>query len=243
MRWIIAVLGFVLLAHPEFSVAATTLPSLFQIGKSAELSPVLSTFLFLTALSAIPAMMIAVTAFTRIIIVFSMLRHALGMQQTPPNSVLITLAFFLTLFTMNPVIQEIKTTAYDPYQKGTLTEQAALETGFKPLRAFMIRQTHEEDLLAILDIAKASRPKTAEDISTLHLIPAFMLSELKSAFQIAFVIFLPFLLIDLVVSSILMALGMVMVPPTTLSLPLKVLLFVLIDGWALVTTTLVGSFH
>lgn len=205
-------------------------------------APALKIFLLLSALSFLPAAVIAVTAFTRIIVVLSMLRFAFGMQQTPPNSILITLALFLTLFTMFPVIEQVNQTAIQPYLTEKINTVEAIEQALIPVRKFMISQTRESDLAVILKIANTTPPASADDIKTIHLVPAFMLSELKTAFQIGFVIFLPFLLIDLVVASILMSLGMIMLPPTTISLPIKVLMFLLIDGWALVTQSLLASF-
>lgn len=207
-----------------------------------DISPVLQTFVFMTALSILPVLIISLTSFTRIIVVLSLLRQALGLQQSPPNSVLITLALFLSLFTMLPTIGAIKTAAYEPYFRNQIQFNEAMTLGFGPLKEFMVRQTHEADLAMILDVAKAPRPKSVEEIQAIHLIPAFMLSELKTAFEIGFVIYLPFLLIDLVVAAILMSLGMIMVPPTTISLPLKIMLFVLIDGWALVARALLESY-
>jgi flagellar biosynthetic protein FliP len=153
------------------------------------------------------------------------------------------LALFLTLFTMQPVLQQINQQAFEPYMSGKLAPQRAAETALEPLRAFMIRQTREQDLALMVEISGSPVPKTEAEVQTLHLIPAFMLSELRSAFQIGFIVFLPFLLIDLIVSSVLMSMGMFMVPPVVISLPVKVLMFVLIDGWNLVVRSLVGSFH
>ena len=172
-----------------------------------------------------------------------MIRHGLGMQETPPNNVLISLALFLTLFTMMPVISEMNTSAYQPFMANKLDMDHALQLGVKPLREFMIRQTREPDLALMVDLSKGKQPRTVEDISLVQLIPAFMLSELKSAFQIGFVVLLPFLLIDLIVATVLMAMGMVMVPPVMISLPLKILMFVLIDGWNLVVRSLISSFN
>lgn len=197
----------------------------------------------LTVLSLAPAVLVVMTSFTRIIIVLAMLRHALGMQETPPNTVLVSLALFLTLFTMLPAITQINEQAATPYMNGRISLERAVDRGIKPLREFMIRQTREQDLRLMLDVAKAELPETVEDVKTLHLIPAFMLSELKTAFQIGFVVFLPFLLLDLIVSTVLMSMGMLMVPPMMISLPLKVLMFVLIDGWNLVVKATLGSFH
>jgi flagellar biosynthetic protein FliP len=197
----------------------------------------------LTVLSIAPALLIAVTSFTRIIIVLSMLRHALGTQETPPNTVLVTLALFLTLFTMMPVLEEINQHAFQPYMAGTLSAQQTMESGLQPLRSFMIRQTREQDLALMVEVSHSPTPQSESDVSTLHLIPAFMLSELRSAFQIGFIVFLPFLLVDLLVSSVLMSMGMFMVPPVVISLPIKVLMFVLIDGWNVLVRSLISSFH
>jgi flagellar biosynthetic protein FliP len=205
-------------------------------------SPVLRNFVALSMLSLIPVMLIGMTAFTRIVIVLSLLRHALGLPQTPPNSVIVALSICLTYFTMAPVVDEIDKVALTPYLAEQIDTREALERGAVPLRQFMIRQTRESDLRAVLDMARAPAPKSVEDIAMRHLAPAFLLSELKTAFQIGFVIFLPFLMIDLVVGSVLMALGMIMVPPATISLPLKILLFVLIDGWVLVSRALLSSY-
>jgi flagellar biosynthetic protein FliP len=188
-------------------------------------------------------MVIALTSFTRIIVVLSLMRNALGLQQTPPNSVLITLAMFLTLFSMNPVFQSAKQAALDPYLRHEIAAPVAVERAFEPFKLFMIKQTREEDLLAVIHMSKLAPPKSVDEIGALQLVPAFMLSELRTAFQIGFVIFLPFLLIDLVVAAILMALGMIMLPPTTISLPLKILLFLLINGWALLAQALLSSYH
>lgn len=211
-------------------------------GSGDEIATAIKIVLGLTVLSLAPAILIAMTAFTRIIIVLSMLRHAFGMQQTPPNTVIISLALFLTLFTMLPTLKSINEHAYQPYMEGDLDTQAAMTNGLSHFRDFMIKQTREEDLMLMVDIAKSERPSSVADIDTILLVPAFLLSELKSAFQIGFVIFLPFLLLDLVVASILMSMGMLMVPPMMISLPIKVLMFVLIDGWNLVVYSLISSF-
>ncbi len=208
----------------------------------AETASAIKIILALTVLSLAPAILIVMTSFTRIVIVLSMLRQAFGMQQTPPNTVIISLALFLTIFNMMPSLQKIQTDAFQPYIAGEMETQEAFDIGVGQLRGFMIRQTREADLMLMVEISKSERPKSMEDISTFQLIPAFMLSELKSAFQIGFVIFLPFLLIDLVVASILMSMGMMMVPPMMISLPIKVLMFVLIDGWNLVVYSLLNSF-
>ena len=197
----------------------------------------------LTVLALLPALLVCVTAFLRIIIVLSMLRHAIGLPETPPNTVLLGLALFLTLFTMSPVLQQLNDNALQPFMAGRMNVETAYEKGSGPLREFMIRQTREQDLALMVDISKAKRPESISDVGNVQLVPAFMLSELRAAFQIGFVIFLPFLLIDLIVSSVLMALGMMMMPPTTVALPVKILMFILVDGWALVLKALMGSFH
>ncbi|WP_199611766.1 flagellar type III secretion system pore protein FliP [Flocculibacter collagenilyticus] len=207
-----------------------------------DLAPELKILFTLTALSILPALLIAMTAFTRIVIVLSLLRQALGLMQTPPNVVIITLAFFLTWFAMQPVFNKVKDDAITPYLKEEISASLALDNGIQPFRQFMISQTKEEDFAAVLDMAKHPVPNSADEIEIQHLIPAFLLSELKTAFQIAFVIFIPFLLIDLIVASTLMALGMIMVPPISIALPIKIMLFILIDGWTLVTQSLLGSF-
>jgi flagellar biosynthetic protein FliP len=184
----------------------------------------------------------SMTAFVRIVIVLSMLRHALGMQDTPPNTVIISLALFLTLFTMSAPLQQIQKNAYDPYMSGEISTEKAAQAALAPLRGFMVRQTREQDLALMVELAHAEAPKRVEDVNMIQLIPAFMLSELRAAFQIGFVIFIPFLLIDLIVSSALMSLGMMMVPPASIALPLKILMFVLIDGWNIVVRALVGTF-
>jgi flagellar biosynthetic protein FliP len=214
-------------------------------GKSSDsqqIATALKILLGLTVLSLAPALLVVMTSFTRIIVVLAILRHAFGMQQTPPNTVLISLALFLTLFNMMPVFKDINQNAFQPYMNGELATQGAFDNSMKPMREFMIRQTREKDLALMIELAKEEMPSSIDEVSSVMLIPAFMLSELKTAFQIGFVIFLPFLLIDLVVASILMSMGMLMVPPMMISLPIKILMFVLIDGWALVVNSLMNSF-
>ena len=205
-------------------------------------SPALRNFVVLSMLSLIPVLLIGMTSFTRIIIVLSLVRHAIGLPQTPPNSVLVTLAICLTYFSMAPVINQVNQTAITPYLQNQITASAAVDAGARPIRTFMVRQTRESDLRAVLQMAHAPAPKTIDDIRFSELMPAFLLSELKTAFQIGFVLFLPFLLIDLVVGAALMALGMIMVPPSTISLPLKLLLFVLVDGWVLLSKALLSGY-
>ena len=212
-------------------------------AQPGEVATALKVVLGLTVISLAPAFLIALTSFTRIVIVLSMLRHAIGMPETPPNTVLITLSLFLTLFTMMPVFERVNEEAYQPFVAGTIDTATAFDKGLVPLREFMIRQTRESDLALMVEVSRRPPPESPQEVSTVLLIPAFMLSELKSAFQIGFVIFLPALLIDLVASSVLMSMGMFMVPPVMISLPIKVLMFVLIDGWNIVLRSLVASFN
>jgi flagellar biosynthetic protein FliP len=218
-----------------------------QLGSAASLSgdtsAALRIVLGLTLLAVLPALIVSVTAFLRIIIVLSMLRHAIGMPETPPNTVLIGLALFMTLFTMSPVLDQVNREALQPFMDGKVSAEAGFSKASRPIRDFMIRQTREQDLALMIELSKAPVPASVEDVGNVQLIPAFMLSELRTAFQIGFVVFLPFVLIDLVVSSVLMALGMMMMPPITIALPLKVLVFVLIDGWGVLLKALVGSFN
>lgn len=230
-------------------MAASLLPAVAwadpwrDMAGQGDVAPALRQVMTLTLLSLIPALLIAMTSFTRIVIVLSMVRGALGLQQTPPNVVIITLSLFLTLFSMSPVLQAAKEQGVDPWLAKTADTGTALAAGFQPFKEFMIRQTREGDLRAVVHMAGAPQPHNLAEVQPMHLIPAFMLSELRTAFQIGFVIFLPFLMIDLVVAAILMALGMIMVPPATVSLPLKILLFLLINGWVLVAQALLGSYR
>jgi flagellar biosynthetic protein FliP len=199
--------------------------------------------LVLTLASLIPAVAICMTPFIRIVVVLSMIRHAFGMPETPPNQVLISLALFLTAFTMLPTAAAVNTTALQPFLNGELAIQEAMDRGSSPLREFMLRQVHDKDLKTVYDIARKPLPERASEVGLMELTSAFMLNELRVSFKIGFVILLPFLLIDLVVSSVLLSLGMLMVPPSTISLPIKVLMFVLIDGWSLILQGVVGSFR
>jgi flagellar biosynthetic protein FliP len=228
---------------PAEQLPATATRSVSGTQANGETAQALRVVLGLTVLALLPALLVCVTSFLRTIIVLSMLRHALGMQETPPNTALTGLALFLTLFIMSPVLQKVNTEAFQPFMAGKMSMENAYKKGSAPLRDFMVRQTREQDLALMIELSKAPTPQTMEDISNVQLVPAFMLSELRAAFQIGFVVFLPFLLIDLVVASILMSLGMMMIPPSTISLPFKILMFVLIDGWALLLKGLVGSFH
>ena len=211
-------------------------------GEPETVSNSLKILALLTILSLAPAIVIITTSFTRIIIVLSMLRHAFGMPSTPPNTVIIGLALLLTLFTMTPVIDQIQEKSLQPYIDKQIDDTTALNNASAPVREFMISQTRDKDIALVLELANEDVPDSADDVSMTQLVTAFLLSELQTAFQIGFVIFLPFLAIDLIVASILMSMGMMMVPPMTISLPIKILMFVLIEGWALVAQALVSSF-
>ena len=197
----------------------------------------------LTLLAVLPGVLLAVTGFTRILIVLGFVRNALGTPTMPPNQILIGIAFFLTLFVMAPTLRVVENVAVKPYLAHRLTEKQAIERGLEPLRAFMFKQTRDSDLALFVRLAHEKRPRTRADVPTHVLVPAFVISELRTAFQIGFLIYLPFLIIDMVVASTLMSMGMMMLPPVLISLPFKVLLFVLVDGWHLVVQSLVGSFH
>lgn len=206
-------------------------------------SDIVRTIVVLTVVALIPALLLSMTSFIRIIITLSMVRHAFGMPETPPNPVLISLALFLTAFSMGPTADAINRETLQPYLAGKLGLEQAMERGSKPLRAFMLAQTSDADIEAIYGIAHVTPPSRPEDVELTKLAPAFIINELRASFTIGFVILLPFLLIDLVVSAILLALGMMMVPPSTISLPIKLLMFVLIDGWSLIIQGVLGSFR
>lgn len=210
--------------------------------KPGQVAVVLQIFALLTVLSLAPAILIMLTSFTRIAIVLSVLRQALGTHQMPPNQIILGLSLFLTFFIMTPVWQKVNQQALQPYLKKEITQKQALEQAFKPIRKFMFKQTREKDLALLLDISKVARPKNTDDIPTSVLIPSFVISELKTAFQIGFLIYVPFLIIDMVVASVLLSMGMMMLPPIMISLPFKLMLFVLADGWYLVVGSLVKSF-
>lgn len=221
------------LALPATAIAA---PAAEATSEAVRIAVVLA------VLAVIPAILISMTSFVRIVIVLAMVRHAFGMPQTPPNAVLTSLALFMTAFIMAPTLTAVHESALQPFLEGRAEIADLMETGGAPLREFMLSHTRDSDLEVIYAISSTPLPNSAEDVDLLKLTPAFMLNELRVAFTIGFVILLPFLLIDLVVASILLSLGMMMVPPATISLPIKVLMFVLIDGWSLVMEGLLGSF-
>lgn len=216
-----------------------------EVGTAEEPQEIVGTvqlLILLTLLAVVPAVILLMTSFTRVVIVLSFIRSALATQQTPPNQVLIGLALFLTFFIMAPVYRQVSAEAVQPYLEGEISQEEALEIGAAPIREFMYRQTREKDLALFLNIAQAERPQTRDSLELHILIPAFIISELKTAFQMGFLVFIPFLIIDMVVASTLMSMGMFMLPPVMISLPFKLLLFVLADGWHLVVKSLVESF-
>jgi flagellar biosynthetic protein FliP len=224
------------IATPFFTIGVN------NADKSMAPTVTLQIFLLMTVLSLAPAILIMVTSFTRIVIVLSLLRRALGTMQMPPNQVMIGLALFLTLFIMTPVWQEIDKTALQPYLGNKIDNQQALQNAAVPLRDFMFKQTREKDLGLFVNIAKLEKPKTVKDIPISVLIPSFIISEVKTAFQIGLLLYVPFLIIDMVVASVLLSMGMMMLPPIMVSLPFKLMLFVLADGWFLLVGSLVKGF-
>lgn len=213
-----------------------------QSDEPQEVVDSIKLLVILTILSLAPAIIILMTSFTRIVVVLSFTRNALATQQTPPNQVLIGLALFLTFFIMAPVYSEIKTNALDPYLANSISQEEAFERASKPIKEFMFKHTREKDLALFVNLSKMDRPSNKDDIPLTVLVPAFVISELKTAFQMGFIIFIPFLVIDMVVASTLMSMGMFMLPPVMVSLPFKLLLFVMVDGWYLVVKSLVESF-
>lgn len=214
-----------------------------QAGGGTAYTLPIQTLLFLSALSFLPAILLMMTAFTRIVIVLSLLRQALGTMQAPPNQVIVGLSLFLTFFVMSPVLDKIYTQAYQPYSEQKMTFNQALEKGAVPLKEFMLKQTRQKDLAFFIEASGSAKPNGPEDVGLKVLVPAYVTSELKTAFQIGFLVLIPFLVIDLVVATVLMAMGMMMVSPVVISLPFKLMLFVLVDGWTLLMGSLIQSFY
>jgi flagellar biosynthetic protein FliP len=222
-------------------------PAFISVGldqnpQPGKMAVVLQIFLLMTILSLAPAILIMLTSFTRVVIVLSLLRRALGTMQMPPNQVIIGLALFLTFFIMTPVWNQVNQNALQPYLNEQIDQQQALQKAAEPLRNFMFKQTREKDLALFVDIAKVERPKDMDDLPISVLIPSFIISEVKTAFQIGLLLYVPFLIIDMVVASVLLSMGMMMLPPIMISLPFKLMLFVLADGWNLLIGSLVRSF-
>ncbi len=228
-------------ALADNGLTALTVHTAANGGQSYSLS--LQLLALMTALTLLPALLLTMTAFTRIVIVLGILRQALGAGQTPPNQVLLGLALFLTLFVMTPVVTQINTTAVEPYNAGTIEASVALERAVVPLKKFMLGQTRELDIATFVRISGGSGFAAPEDVPLTILVPAFLTSELKTAFLIGFLLYIPFVIIDLVVASVLMSMGMMMLSPVLISLPFKLMLFVLVDGWSLVIGTLASSFY
>ncbi len=245
LRRLLIVAALLALAAPVAQAQPLEIPT-FDFIRPAETPQeglqTMQLLLLLTVLTLAPAIVILCTSFTRIIVVFGFIRTALGLQQTPPNQVLIGLALFLTAAVMMPTFGEINETAIQPYLAGEIDQVEAIERGALPLKEFMLRQTREADLGLMLEVSGQPAPDGPEDVSFFTVVPAFAISELKTAFTMGFLIYLPFIIIDLITASLMMSLGMMMVPPTLISLPFKVLLFVLVDGWHLVVESLIRSF-
>jgi len=242
-------IAIVILAGVMCSAAygqSVPIPSVrIAIGESdepADLAITLQILLLITILSIAPTILIMLTSFTRMVVVFSFLRQAMGTQQMPPNQVIISLALFLTFFVMAPVWKDINYNALQPYLAKEVSYQAALDKASQPLKAFMLKQTREKDLALLMKVAQLPKPKSVADVEMTTLIPAFVMSELRIAFQIGFLIYVPFLILDMVVSCVLLSMGMMMLPPIMISLPFKLLLFVLVDGWYLIVGSLIRSF-
>jgi len=237
--------AILLLAGLPLLASTQGLPGLISTpgpGGSQTWSLSVQTLLLLTSLSFLPALLLTMTSFTRILIVLGLLRSAIGTQSSPPNQILVGLALFLTFFIMSPVFDKIYTEAYQPFSNNKISAEQALDRGAAPLKQFMLKQTREADLALFARLANTPQMQGPEDVSLRILVPSFIISELKTAFQIGFTIFIPFLIVDLVVASVLMSMGMMMVPPATISLPFKLMLFVLVDGWQLLVGALSQSF-
>ena len=243
-KWWLLAIGAALfvLAAPTFAQvpAFTSTPS---SGGGQTYSLSLQTLLLLTSLTFLPAALLMMTGFTRVVIVLSLMRQALGTPSSPPNQVIVGLSLFLTFFVMSPVLDRIYTDAYKPLSENRITMEEALDRGAGPLKTFMLRQTRETDLALFVRLSNQPAPEKVQDVSMKVLIPAYVTSELKTAFQIGFAVFIPFLIIDMLVASVLMSMGMMMLSPVLISLPFKLMLFVLVDGWALVMGTLASSFY
>lgn len=247
---LLAALAALGLIWPQAAPAQEAVPELPGLGLDLgritapdQISNLLQIVILLTILSLAPSIMVVMTSFTRLVVVFSFLRQALGTQQMPPNQVLISLALFLTFYIMSPVIVQINETALQPYLDEQISGQEALNRAQVPIRAFMFKQTREKDLALLVKISGNERPQNQDQVSTWTLIPAFIISELKTAFQIGFVLYVPFLIIDMVVASVLLSMGMMMLPPILVSMPFKLMIFVLVDGWYLVVGSVVQSFR
>jgi len=247
--WLLIAVLIIAVLVPKLSMAQTPSSSVpllsIDMDKNADsgkVGVVMQIFLLLTVLSLAPSILVMVTSFTRIAIVLSLLRQAIGSNQLPPNQIIVGLSLFLTFFIMAPVWQNVHQEALKPYLAEEISGQEALSKAIQPVRKFMIRQTREKDLAMLIDVAKLERPKNIDDVPIHVLIPSFIISELKTAFQIGFMLYVPFLIIDMVVASVLLSMGMMMLPPVMVSLPFKLMIFVLTDGWFMIVGSLVKSF-
>lgn len=234
--WIVPALANAQSALPKISIGVS------KSNSPSDLVPTMQILFMITILSLAPSILIMMTSFTRIVVVFHFLRQSMATQNVPSNQILVGLALFLTFFVMKPVIDQINTQALQPYLHKQITQQEALDRASKPVKAFMLKQTRRKDLKLFIDLRGGEKPKTAADVSLSTLIPAFIISELKTAFQIGFLLYLPMLLIDLVVGSVLLSMGMMMLPPVMIAMPFKLLLFVLVDGWYLIVESLIRGF-
>lgn len=244
---IVVLVGLFLLAKPAYGVTTIPIPSInIGVGNTStpmETAKSLQILFLLTVLSLAPSILIMMTSFTRVVIVLSFMRNAMATQQTPPNQVIVGLALFLTVFIMAPTWNQINRDALQPYMQAKITQEQAYTKAAKPMREFMFKQTREKDLALFVKLSSLPRPKTWDDVPTYVLIPSFIISELKTAFQIGFIVFIPFIVIDLIVASSLMSMGMMMLPPMMISLPFKILLFVMVDGWHLLIRSLIQSYQ
>jgi flagellar biosynthetic protein FliP len=243
MRWFAALLLILFMSSPQAQTAFPAVTATPGTGGGQTYSLTIQTLLFLTSLTFLPAILLMMTSFTRIIIVLSFVRQALGTAQAPPNQVLVGLSLFLTFFVMSPVLERIYNEAYTPFSERRISFNDAIERGAVPLKTFMMRQTRQSDLALFAKLANQPALQGPEEVPLKILVPAYIISELKTAFQIGFVIFIPFLIIDMVVASVLMSMGMMMLSPVIISLPFKLMLFVLVDGWNLLIGSLVQTFY
>lgn len=244
---VLVFIGILGLGYTIVSAQPLSIPSIHigveQATEPKKISALLQILLLLTILSLAPSILIMTTSFTRLCVVFSFIRHAIGTHQMPPNQVLIGLSLFLTFFIMTPVWTDVYENAVSPYLEEKISQEEALNKAVQPVRQFMFRQTREKDLALFLNISKREKPQNLDDVPTSTLIPAFIISELKTAFQIGFILFIPFLIVDMVVSCVLLSMGMLMLPPIMISLPFKLMLFVLVDGWYLIVGSMVKGFY
>jgi len=247
VQWVFSLALWLISSGMAYAAPPVTLPKV-SLGVTSTQNPgdiatSLQILVFLTVLTLAPAILMLLTSFTRIVIVLAFVRQAIGTQQIPPNQVLISLALFLTFITMSPVINDVYRNAYKPFIDKKISQKAAFDRAIRPVRDFMFRQTRQKDIALLMEASRLPRPKSRDDVPTMVLIPSFALSELKTGFEMGFALFLAFIIIDMVVASILMSLGMMMIPPMMISLPMKILIFVMADGWHLIAKSIIQSFR